>query len=350
MKKVLTSKDWKSQSRRRQADEEKRKRRRKIYLAHKRRLQEGLSPAKRWEVIERGKTKTIKVPSNFSFINNTLGILHFFDQMRTAYLKKRRVFVDLSEIEELTPDAIIALLSKMDDRNFISRQVVSGNTPRNTNLRNIFTQSGFFDYVKAYDKPLKSGDSLILPEKSRRVESDTADELVRFVTKKLFGAHRRCHGIQATLVECMTNTHNHAAPVGPHKEKWWSAVYYDRVADKAQFIFVDNGVGIFESAEMGPVLKAARYLQYGSNADVLREMLKGNVQSRTKLSYRGKGLPAIYKALMRGQLKDLIIISNDVYAKVADDDYQKLTRPFNGTFFYWEMPGNSNGKSSAQRR
>ena len=66
-------------------------------------------------------------------------------------------------------------------------------------------------------------------------------------------------------------------------------------------------------------------------------MLQGKVPSTTGLSYRGKGLPSIYRAQERGHLKSLVIIANDVYANIAADDYHSLKENFPGTLIYWEI-------------
>jgi len=88
---------------------------------------------------------------------------------------------------------------------------------------------------------------------------------------------------------------------------------------------------------MDPVRATARILGFKSNADILKEILLGNVRSRTRLSYRGKGIPGIFKAFKRGQLRNLIIVTNDVYANVGEERFETLNIGFEGTFFYWEI-------------
>jgi hypothetical protein len=68
----------------------------------------------------------------------------------------------------------------------------------------------------------------------------------------------------------------------------------------------------------------------------LRDILEGKIESRTGIPYRGKGLPAIYKAFLSGRISKLVIIANDVYANVADGDYRKMGTELGGTLLYWE--------------
>jgi len=71
---------------------------------------------------------------------------------------------------------------------------------------------------------------------------------------------------------------------------------------------------------------------------LLKDMLSGEVESRTGLPYRGKGLPSMNQDLIRGGIRNLIIISNDVKAEVEKQNFEVLPRPFRGTLIYWEVP------------
>jgi hypothetical protein len=70
---------------------------------------------------------------------------------------------------------------------------------------------------------------------------------------------------------------------------------------------------------------------------VLKEIISGRKLSSTKIPYRGKGLPNIYKGLERNYYSNLKIISNDVKANLATNEFEKLKTEFNGTFLYWEL-------------
>jgi hypothetical protein len=73
------------------------------------------------------------------------------------------------------------------------------------------------------------------------------------------------------------------------------------------------------------------------NRDVLKEIIKGNKLSSTKIPYRGKGLPTIYKGLERNYYSNLKIISNDVKADLSNNNFVKLKKEFSGTFIYFEI-------------
>lgn len=80
-------------------------------------------------------------------------------------------------------------------------------------------------------------------------------------------------------------------------------------------------------------------MQFVGNRDrvsLLRHILQGKVPSSTGLGYRGKGLPKIAEAHTRKQFQRLVILSNNVYVDIENDDFRLLDTSFSGTFFYWE--------------
>lgn len=124
------------------------------------------------------------------------------------------------------------------------------------------------------------------------------------------------------------------------KRTWWTAVYCDKATKTATFVFVDNGIGIFESAKIKQFkLQIGDSTLFGkSNTELLREILfnKRHVTA-TELSYRGKGLKSIKRVLDRKQINNLIVITNDVYADVGRNNYKQLPNQFSGTLFLWEV-------------
>ena len=77
-----------------------------------------------------------------------------------------------------------------------------------------------------------------------------------------------------------------------------------------------------------------------------KEILQGGLYNNTpttstKLYYRGKGLPGIYKAHTNKALSSLFIISNYVYADIDNNKFHLLDDEFLGTFVSWKININS---------
>jgi hypothetical protein len=214
---------------------------------------------------------------------------------------------------------------------------IQGSLPRDQAAQDILVSSGFFDHFRAVQALPKVSRGQILKEQSKKVQPDLARDLVHFGIKSLTGAARKCTASYRVLIESMLNTHNHAAKLVAKRETWWATVYADATRKRVCFTFVDTGVGIFKSVKLGKLRSFYRFVGMRSDADILRDMLHGKVESSTGISYRGKGLPAIYKLSQFGRIKRLTIVANDVYADVSAGQYRILRVAFRGTLLYWEV-------------
>lgn len=292
------------------------------------------------------KREVLVAPENFSFINNTEVLIKFFNDMEKLFKKGHDVFIDFSGIKLLTPDSLAVLVSKIKDENFNRNMNVGGNEPEDEQLKEQFVRSGFYNVVVPQSKSKEPATGSFRQKRSKKVEPETSDDLINFVTKKLYGKYRKSGGVTNALLESMSNTRGHAAGTGGGHERWWATAHCDTKAKKAYYSFVDNGVGIFRSKKPHILASALKLLGIKTNAELLEKMLHRQIPSRTKIPYRGRGVPSIYNSLIRGDIGNLIIVTNDVYAKVQQSEYRRLTRPFSGTFLYWEYPGEkSHGKA-----
>jgi len=334
MKKVYTQQKWRAQSRRRQKNELVRRKRRKKYKGSD--LATG-SYDYRAPGHTYSKYLPLRVPENFSFINNTEEVIEFFEQMHELFQRKKFIDLDLSSVSALSSDTITVLVSKLKDERFTLGCNCRGNAPEDPKLQVIFKSSGFYDFVKSELKDLGPPSGSIKKRRGRKVEPEFALDLIRFATERLYGKYRKSGRVYNTLLEAMLNTREHASAEERSLETWWVSVQYDELSKSANFTFVDNGVGIFESREPSTLARALSLLKIKSNAALLRKMLLGEIPSSTDIPYRGRGLPSMYENLQEKAIHNLIIITNDVYANIAQNKYRTLKRPFDGTFLYWEM-------------
>jgi hypothetical protein len=296
------------------------------------------------------KREVIEAPENFSFINNTEVLIKFFNDMERLFRRGHDVFIDFSSIKQLTPDSLAVLVSKIKDDNFNHGMSVGGNEPEDEHLKEQFVRSGFYTVVVPQSKNKEPQAGSFRQKKSKKVEPETADDLINFVTRKLYGEYRKSGGVTNALLESMSNTRGHASGDGAGHERWWATAHCDVKAKTAYYSFVDNGVGIFRSKKPHILQSALKLLNIGTHAELLEKMLHRKIPSRTGIPYRGRGVPSIYNSLLRGDIGNLIIITNDVYANVQRGEYRKLKPPFSGTFLYWEYPGEkSHGKRKAKR-
>ena len=293
------------------------------------------------------KDRTVKAPARFSLTENTDETIRFFTKLETALTEtyeEKIVFIDLGSVTKMTPEVIAVLISRIEEGGLMPQ--LYGNVPQNDVARNMLASSGFYDFVtsniKLKNPPRgviqKCGDRIVDPEKAAR--------LIDQVRESFYMSLIQEDGHQATAIECMTNTREHASGKKNRKgaKKWWFSVYCDPESKVAQFAFVDLGIGIFASLERRKV----PWLGSERRSDLLKKMLTNQTgdnglsprkRTSTGKGHRGRGLPNIANRNREGQTRRLRIISNDVFADVENSDYRMLEQEFSGTVVCWEHLG-----------
>jgi hypothetical protein len=220
LKKLTTRAKWKRYLAARQRDEEKKKAR---FLAYRRLKFSERAATRRDRAFRR--SANIQAPPILSLLEAPSATVHFLNRLK-AFATMKDVFVDLSAVGSVTPDAIAGLLATIYHSGTANSQI-RGNVPVDTIARSIIEASGFREHVRAADHwvPTPGATGKV---KKRTLTRDTmetrynqliANELVGFAVEKLTGK-RGTHGPSyATFGEAMLNTLNHAAR-GSEPEPW----------------------------------------------------------------------------------------------------------------------------------
>ncbi|WP_165799019.1 hypothetical protein [Sphingobacterium corticibacter] len=299
----------------------------------------------------------VTAPIEFSLVTNPASVVQFINKLEEHYLARTKVFIDLKNVEKLDYSAVTILLSVMFS--FKARKIrFNGNFPNNKLLAKRLIDSDFFKYLgrqiseKLEYKVGKSNQIFTMGNKE--VNSELGELVMYEASKTIWGHPRSCKGLQRTILELMQNTNNHAAVKQKGEEHWWLSVNHDKVNKKVSFIFIDYGIGIFESLKYKPKTnqwfgwldKLKTHLIHGGNDEIFKLLLNGQMHlTVTGQPYRGKGLPGIKEVFDRNQISELKIISNNVYADVVNGNYTTIKSEFNGTFVHWEL--NENNVSAA---
>lgn len=285
------------------------------------------------------KHKNLPSPPNFSFINNTEKVIDYLNLAEKTIRERKQIIFDISEITDLTPDAITLLIAKINHKKFNRGIQIQGNAPKNEQLRTIFIESDFYSYVHSKIPKYKKDNNLLLhKETNNKVEPKIAKEACLIGIRHTFQNEEIYEPLYNILIEAMQNTNNHADLDTRGKYDWWLYVYGDPITRITSYSFLDLGVGIFESL---PVQNWRRNfltkLNISSNLDLVDKLFAGEISSRTGKGERGKGLPQIYQCAQDQNIKEFKIISNDVYADLKNNQHRKLSTTFAGTLLYWEI-------------
>jgi len=327
-KRLYSTIEWKERSRRRQEDQLRKLQRRKFKKRALRRTRI------RRRTTEGRPYQTIVAPSIFSFVRNPEGVIAFLRKMKSLAGRNHLSF-DFAGITVMTSDAVAAFIATIRE---IPDTKVRGNEPKDPAAAEMLVQSGFFDHVRSKEPRTTSGTKGQISQwHGKRVEPKFAQRLIQAGTKGIFGTPRHQFATYRVLIESMTNTRNHASDSPSDKQTWWATVYADPNSNCVCYTILDMGMGIFRSLKIRGVRKSlARLLGITDNAEILKDILEGRIASRTGISYRGKGLPAIYNAAQTRRIRSLVIIANNVCANVDSGVFRILPEAFGGTLLYWE--------------
>jgi hypothetical protein len=294
---------------------------------------------------EQSGFKRITPPHNFSIVNNPDEMIGFLNKLKIAVYNGKKVVLDFSKVTDISNDGFIALLSVIQDSKVPNTVRVRAIKPKNLKVRKRLMECGISEESTGLESVVpKSG--RFKQKSSLTADTEEANELIQFATRRLYGIRRTLKDVQRILGECIDNTTFHANPTKRLAEKWWGTVFYEEDINVAYFSILDNGIGIIESLKVNWIRDAGFLLKYKDNKELLLDIFQGGVLSSTGEANRGNGLPNIFRARERKQFSRLICLTNNVYIDFDNEDYRLLKNSFSGTFFYWEVYNNRSNSTA----
>lgn len=285
----------------------------------------------------RSLLRTIEIPKLFNLTSGKQQTLEFFEICKKINSEIcTKLHFNCDDVEDIGHGAITILLSICG---YLKDQGVnvSGSYPKDPKIRTTFEKAGFLKYFIAHYSRKENIDSPneILTRGLDKTNSKGSAKQIRGAMKTVWGKEQKNTGMQGLLIELMANTVNHA--YDKHQKGWYFAIEHDRDSRKVKFCFVDNGQGILNTVKIKLLDKIDRFVGNSSDIVMLKDAFDGKFGSRTQLSYRGRGLPAIKKNYENRIIKNLVVISNNVCLNFDSNSHEQLTTPFAGTFYYWEL-------------
>lgn len=298
----------------------------------------------------------IRAPKRLSLIENPEEVLKFISLLTIAYEKRKKVYVHLRDVNYMTNDALVLLLSNVAQ--FKDRRIdFNGDRPLNSDVARRIEKSGFYKILYAKKKLSSDTGAIDLTSYStnsifthaqKNVDSELTASLIASNSHFLWGQERRCQGVQRVFIELMQNTNNHASHTVGGKY-WWISVSKKENPKTICFSFIDYGMGVFKSLSnkqpgnkfYGWADKIRAFINPDSHSSVLESLLSGKFHSTVTNNYfRGKGLPGIYREYQKGSIRNLIVVTNDAYADTQNNIYKPLSSQLDGTFVYFEVDSN----------
>lgn len=294
----------------------------------------------------RNKTYLLKAPKNLSIFDATQDAVEYFDAVMHA-VKSCKVgdslYFDLSEVEVISPDAIMYLIAIIRNTRRIRALKIKcvGNVPEADSAREIIEKSGFLLFVSPSSKLQYRPDNRYMKiSDGTDANGKLASSFCDFVQNVCEKTNLDTKRLYPMIIELMTNTHQHAYE--SHEMQimmcnWY--IFAQDTGDTVHFVFLDTGLGIPKTVSKRFWEKIKDWV-IKNDAVYLKSALQGDFRSETKQGHRGKGLPGIYEDACASSINRLSVISGQGKCVVKEDsviETECLNQSFEGTLFTWDI-------------
>ena len=291
------------------------------------------------------KKHEFHAPLDFSLINNPEETSMFFSNL-ISFIKDKRnfgksLFIDISSISSLTIDALMYLLAIINNlnANFRNKFSFSGNEPSNATVKKMFSESGFYHFVRYQGaEPLQKNEDNVQIASGEDCDTSLAKRISDFVSEKANVNKRSCSFLYSMIIELMSNTYKHAYTENSILyPRWYCYAEYDG-SNMISFSFMDIGMGIPATVQKNFAEKID-FLGLKADNKYIISALNGDFRTATQKEYRGKGLPKIKEFCSANQICNLHILANKADVQVFQEHYQArdIDSTLSGTLFYWQI-------------
>lgn len=290
-------------------------------------------------------------PEVFSLLDDPEVVIDYFEEARKSLQEGIPVKYNLENIKRMGPETLIYLCALVNEDTYTQRTALQGNTPNDPELKKMFAKAKFYNFVKSpftskkYEEDIFDG--MIHKVTRRKVESELAGEVVKSAIMHTFGIDEvKSQPSFQILIECMSNSWNHASLDRSIEEyNWWLLAYKESESKITKFCFLDLGIGIFDSLDAKFDANALgafiRFFVPKNHKDTLNKIIGGDKQTSTMLPERGRGINNIFRlASSNPTISNFTMLSNDVFARVGYNipaEITYLSSAFGGTIYYWEL-------------
>lgn len=259
------------------------------------------------------------------------GVLSFINDIKKIAARGRSINIDMKGIKEIGEGAISMLLSVLEELK--KRNVgIYGTMPEDKEPKEVLLKSGFLKFVRTADSRPNETKNTILKTGDASTHQSILTPEIRQAMHTVWGISGRNPLVYGCVFEMMRNSCDHAFKARKQIRWHWSISHEDK-SNLVKFSFVDNGKGLLTTFSDG-ILKKMIHL-FKDSVDLVETTFHDGIESRTGLPWRGKGLPTIYETYTDNYIKNLIVITNDVFIDFDKGIKRKLNIGFEGTYYYW---------------
>lgn len=285
----------------------------------------------------RDKSISKVMPQNFEVLTNQEEVFRFVAELLDMHSNRRlrQIYLDLTDVQSIDSAAICLLLSVVCELSNYGIKV-TGNYPSKTECAKFFIESGFLNHMKD-----NSGKEFVIETPNLIVEAGTNKTrnkdialAVRKASEFLLGSPQRYQPAYTVAMEICSNSVEHAYEKRP--KHWRLGICH--VDNHVAFTMTDTGTGILKTLHRKFWKEIKDTVTLKDNSDILYRAFLRKYGSSTQLVNRNKGLPCILDKFNSGLIKNLKVITNDVYLDFNNiKERKRMNNPFSGVLFYWEV-------------
>ena len=279
----------------------------------------------------------IRVPENFSIKDNTTKTIKFINDLKSLRKNRRKIYFSMSKVTNIDEGTIALFVSIIKELS-IRKYKICGNKPKDKNAKRILERSGFFEHLNGdIDIENKHSPNTILTEGQSKTNQEVTARIIRDSIKFLTGKENNNQRLQRLFIELMANAINHGFK-DSEKARWFLSSSRE-ISDSGKicrFAFIDNGQGIIDTLKLKNLFQEIMSF-FKKDNQLLISAFKGEIGSRTKLNYRGKGLPTIYEIMNKNIISNLFVLTNKVILDFKSNNFYDIDINHSGTFYYFEL-------------
>lgn len=308
-----------------------------------------------WKDKMKNYDERIYLGANLSLSKNTDNVCKLLKRISTALEQKKSIFFNMDDVRDIDHSTIATLLAILY-RSKNKGVRINGSMPLDESTRLKFGNSGFIYTLfnnresDVYSYDINSENQIFTLDDD---DLGVVDKIAEDVSKKVYDKSNQTRRLYTILGELVNNTKDHASSTKEKNERWWLLVSHDKVKSKVSFVFIDYGTGIFKSLEnkkehepLFGLLPALKKIAGMHNQHLqLKSLIVESAAKVLKIKNgRGKGIHSFYQALLANKIQNLMVITNNAFGDVSNDNYRKLSYELNGTLYYWEICDNNKKK------
>lgn len=291
-----------------------------------------------------------KAPKDFRLIENPEETYEYFNKignkirmvslLKDGMNRELNIRLDINDIEKISMETIVYLLAFIRGvrLNSIHKINFTGNLPKNKECKKIIDESGFYNHVNS------SEDISVKEEKFHiKIGEDSSPELAKEIVD--FSKERGIKSeklLYRTLMEIIDNTVNHGNLKSNLLKGDECYTYVEDKGDSLYYIIFDTGSGLVNTIKKNflEYMQLKKIFTKNPESNLIKSTLEGEFRTRTKLPYRGKGMPKIYEAAKNNVTKKMMIISGKGSCIICRKGViipKECGNNLIGTFYAWEM-------------